>query len=150
MGAMKVDKEAIRDLADVLHETGLSEIEIAKGDQHIRVARQLAIAPAQVAAAPSVASAPQAAAAPAPVQDDASHPGAVKSPIVGVAYLTPDPASPPYFKEGDKVKAGDTLLLIEAMKTFNQIKAAKSGTLVKYCVESGEPVEFGAPLAIIE
>ncbi|KMQ94221.1 acetyl- carboxylase [Lasius niger] len=150
MGGMKVDKNAIRDLADMLHETGLSEIEIAKGDHHIRVARQLAVSSAQVVAAPVAVSAPQAAPEVAPVQDDSSHPGAVKSPIVGVAYLTPDPASPPYFKAGDKVQAGDTLLLIEAMKTFNQIKASKSGTLVKYCVESGEPVEFGEPLAIIE
>ncbi|QCE33753.1 acetyl-CoA carboxylase biotin carboxyl carrier protein [Acetobacteraceae bacterium] len=146
---MKVDKDAIRDLADMLHETGLSEIEISKGDHHIRVARQLAVSSAQVAAS-AVVNTPQAAPVSAPVQDDSSHPGVVKSPIVGVAYLTPDPASPPYFKEGDKVQAGDTLLLIEAMKTFNQIKASKSGTLRKYCVESGEPVEFGAPLAIIE
>lgn len=150
MGGMKVDKEAIRDLADMLHETGLSEIEIAKGDHHIRVARQLGAAPLQPVVASSAGMSPVAAPAPAPVQDDSSHPGVVKSPIVGVAYLTPDPASPPYFKEGDKVQAGDTILLIEAMKTFNQIKASKAGTLRKYCVESGEPVEFGAPLAIIE
>jgi len=149
MSRMLVDKDAIRALADILTETGLTEIEISEADSRIRVARNVnvvqAAAPA-VAAAP-VAAAPVAAAAPA---DPAKHPGAVPSPMVGVAYLTPDPSSPPFAQEGQPVAAGQTIMLIEAMKTFNQIKAPRAGTLTKFLVESGQPVEFGEPLAIIE
>lgn len=149
---MLVDKEAIRALADILTDTGLTEIEVSEGDSCLRVARNVTV---QAAAAP-VAAAP-AAAAPAPVADEAvapadlsSHPGAVPSPMVGVAYLTPDPSSPPFVQEGGQVAVGQTIMLIEAMKTFNQIKAPRAGKLVRYCVASGDPVEFGAVLAIIE
>ncbi|EHH67328.1 biotin carboxyl carrier protein of acetyl-CoA carboxylase [Gluconobacter morbifer G707] len=145
---MLVDKDAIRALADILTETGLTEIEISEADSRIRVARTVnVVQPAPVAAPAAPATA--APATPAPV-DPAKHPGAVPSPMVGVAYLTPDPASPPFAQEGQPVSAGQTIMLIEAMKTFNQIKAPRSGTLVKFLVESGQPVEFNEPLAIIE
>ncbi|MBS1026753.1 acetyl-CoA carboxylase biotin carboxyl carrier protein [Gluconobacter albidus] len=150
MSRMLVDKDAIRALADILTETGLTEIEISEADSRIRVARNVnvvqAAAPVQAAAAPA-APAVVAVAAPA---DPAKHPGMVPSPMVGVAYLTPDPASPPFAVEGQPVTAGQTIMLIEAMKTFNQIKAPRAGTLTKFLVESGQPVEFGEALAIIE
>ena len=147
---MLVDKDAIRALADILTETGLTEIEISEADSRIRVARNVnvvqAAAPVQAAAAPA---APAVAAVAAPA-DPAKHPGMVPSPMVGVAYLTPDPASPPFAVEGQPVTAGQTIMLIEAMKTFNQSKAPRAGTLTKFLVESGQPVEFGEALAIIE
>ncbi|MBO1328631.1 acetyl-CoA carboxylase biotin carboxyl carrier protein [Acetobacter suratthaniensis] len=153
MSGLLVDADAIRALAEILAETGLTEIEIAEKESRIRVARMPAPVQAVAAAAPAVAQAPAPAAAPAaaPAPADLSrHPGAVSSPMVGVAYLTPDPSSPPFVTEGQSVSAGQTLLLIEAMKTFNQIKAPKSGTLKTLLVASGDPVEFGQPLAIIE
>ncbi|QDH15452.1 acetyl-CoA carboxylase biotin carboxyl carrier protein [Oecophyllibacter saccharovorans] len=154
MSRMLVDKEAIRALADILTETGLTEIEIAEADSRIRVARQLTAqvgaVPAPVASQPAGGAAESGKSAPGAAGSEADHPGVVPSPMVGVAYLTPDPGSPPFVAEGAHVAAGQTLLLIEAMKTFNQIKAPRSGTLVRYLVSSGEPVEFGAPLAIIE
>ncbi len=148
---MLVDKEAIRALADILTDTGLTEIEVSEGDSRLRVARNVTVQAAAPAAAPvqAVASAPVAEEAVAPA-DPSSHPGAVPSPMVGVAYLTPDPSSPPFVQEGAQVAAGQTIMLIEAMKTFNQIKAPRAGKLVRYCVASGDPVEFGATLAIIE
>ncbi|WP_264812967.1 acetyl-CoA carboxylase biotin carboxyl carrier protein, partial [Gluconacetobacter sacchari] len=100
-------------------------------------------------AVPAAAPAPAVPVAAAPA-DPAKHPGAVTSPMVGVAYLTPDPSSPPFVTEGQSVTAGQTLMLIEAMKTFNQIKAPRAGTLRKLLVASGDPVEFGEALAIIE
>ncbi|MBS1102171.1 acetyl-CoA carboxylase biotin carboxyl carrier protein [Gluconobacter sp. Dm-62] len=151
MSRMLVDKDAIRALADILTETGLTEIEISEADSRIRVARNVSVV--QAAALAPAAAAPVAAAAPAPVAapaDPAKHPGMVPSPMVGVAYLTPDPASPQFATEGQPVTAGQTIMLIEAMKTFNQIKAPRAGTLTKFLVESGQPVEFGEALAIIE
>ncbi|GBR70430.1 acetyl-CoA carboxylase biotin carboxyl carrier protein subunit [Gluconobacter kanchanaburiensis NBRC 103587] len=146
---MLVDKDAIRALADILTETGLTEIEISEADSRIRVARTVNVvqgaAPAVAAPVPVVTAAPVVAPA-----DPAKHPGMVPSPMVGVAYLTPDPASPPFAVEGQPVAAGQTIMLIEAMKTFNQIKAPRAGTLTKFLVESGQPVEFGEALAIIE
>lgn len=148
MSRMLVDADAIRALADILTETGLTEIEVAEKDNRIRVARnaggQVVHAAAPVPAAPVAAPA-----AAAPV-DAASHPGAVNSPMVGIAYLAPDPSAPPFVQEGQAVTAGQTLMLIEAMKTFNQIKAPRGGTLKRILVSSGDPVEFGEPLAIIE
>ncbi|MFT8419286.1 MAG: acetyl-CoA carboxylase biotin carboxyl carrier protein subunit [Acetobacter sp.] len=153
MSGLLVDADAIRALAEILTETGLTEIEVSEKDRRIRVAR----APATVQAAAPAPAAPVApvAAAPAVVEsaapaDLSRHPGAVPSPMVGVAYLTPDPSSPPFASEGQIVTAGQTLMLIEAMKTFNQIKAPKGGTLKAILVASGDPVEFGQPLAIIE
>ncbi len=149
---MLVDKEAIRALADILTDTGLTEIEVSEGDSRLRVARNVSVqaAAAPVAASSVAAAAPAGDEAVAPPTDLSSHPGAVPSPMVGVAYLTPDPSSPPFVQEGAQVAAGQTIMLIEAMKTFNQIKAPRAGKLVRYCVASGEPVEFGAALAIIE
>ncbi|GBR50842.1 acetyl-CoA carboxylase biotin carboxyl carrier protein subunit [Acetobacter pomorum] len=157
MSGLLVDAEAIRALADILAETGLTEIEVSEKDSRIRVARMpapvqaVAPAPQAVAApAPAPAAASAEAAAPAAPADLSRHPGAVNSPMVGVAYLTPDPSSPPFASEGQIVTAGQTLMLIEAMKTFNQIKAPKGGTLKALLVASGDPVEYGQPLAIIE
>ncbi len=149
MSRLLVDADAIRALAEILTETGLTEIEIAEKDNRIRVARA---APGVVHAVPAAAAAAPVAAAPvaAAPADPAKHPGAVTSPMVGVAYLTPDPSSPPFVSEGQSVTAGQTLMLIEAMKTFNQIKAPRAGTLRKLLVASGDPVEFGEALAIIE
>ncbi len=152
MSGLLVDADAIRALAEILTETGLTEIEVSEKDRRIRVAR----APATVQAAAPAPVAPVAPVAAAPAVVDAApadlsrHPGAVPSPMVGVAYLTPDPSSPPFASEGQIVTAGQTLMLIEAMKTFNQIKAPKGGTLKAILVASGDPVEFGQPLAIIE
>lgn len=148
---MLVDKDAIRALADILTETGLTEIEISESDSRIRVARNVSVVQAAAPAAAPVAPAVPVAAVPvAAPADPAKHPGMVPSPMVGVAYLTPDPASPPFAVEGQPVAAGQTIMLIEAMKTFNQIKAPRAGTLTKFLVESGQPVEFGEALAIIE
>ncbi|WP_367159403.1 acetyl-CoA carboxylase biotin carboxyl carrier protein subunit [Kozakia baliensis] len=149
MSRMLVDADAIRALADILTETGLTEIEIAEKDNRIRVARG-ASGPVVHAPAPVVAAAPATSAPVAAPVDPANHPGAVNSPMVGIAYLTPDPSSPPFANEGQNVVAGQTLMLIEAMKTFNQIKAPRSGKLTRFLVSSGDPVEFGEPLAIIE
>jgi acetyl-CoA carboxylase biotin carboxyl carrier protein len=143
------DAEAIRVLAGILTETGLTEIEIGDKDYRLRVVRSPAPVVAGVgvgAAAPAPVSA---AAPPAPVSD-ASHPGAVMSPMVGVVYLSAEPGVPNYVSVGQAVTAGQTLLLIEAMKTFNQIKAPRAGTVSRVLVQSGVPVEFGEPLLIIE
>jgi acetyl-CoA carboxylase biotin carboxyl carrier protein len=149
------EREMIRELAELLNETGLSEIEIEKSGLRIRVARQLAISnvAAPVAAAPAAApaSAGTPAAAPAAdANDPAKHPGAVKSPMVGTAYRAPEPGAPVFTEIGKRVAAGDTLLIIEAMKTMNQIPAPKAGTVTAILFENGQPVEFGEPLVIIE
>jgi acetyl-CoA carboxylase biotin carboxyl carrier protein len=145
-----VDKELIRELADLLNETGLSEIEVEHDDIRIRVARTLHAAPMamQVAAAP-VAAAPATAAGGA-VAAGADHPGAVPSPMVGTAYLAAEPGGKPYVDIGDSVREGQTLLIVEAMKTMNQIPAPRSGKVVRIMVEDGQPVEYGEPLMIIE
>jgi acetyl-CoA carboxylase biotin carboxyl carrier protein len=140
-----IDPDTIRALAAVLVETGLTEIEIADKDSRIRVVRgggATTVVP--VAAARS-------APAPAPVvQDVAAHPGAVLSPMVGVAYLSPEPGTPPFVNVGQSVTAGQTLMLIEAMKTFNQIKAPKAGTVAAILVQNGAPVEYSEALLILE
>ncbi len=141
------DPDAIRALAAVLNETGLTEIEIAEKDSRIRVVR--AAVPTIAAAAPVAP--PAAAVTPAaPVPDEASHPGAVLSPMVGVAYLAPEPGAPPFITVGQSVAAGQTLLLIEAMKTFNQIRAPKAGTVARVLVANSTPVEYGEVLLILE
>jgi acetyl-CoA carboxylase biotin carboxyl carrier protein len=149
MTRIPFDPDAIRALAAVLAETGLSEIEIAEKDSRIRVVRaapatSMAVAPM----APVAAAASPAPAAPAP--DEASHPGAVVSPMVGVAYLSPEPGAPPFIAVGQSVAAGQTLLLIEAMKTFNQIRAPKSGTITRILIANSTPVEYGEVLLILE
>lgn len=146
-----IDSELVRTLAALLDETNLTEIEYAIGDTRIRIARQPA--PAVVHHAPAAA-APvmqhHAAATPAHAASDADHPGAVKSPMVGVAYLAPEPGAAKFANPGDMVAEGQTVMLIEAMKTFNPIRAPRSGKLTRILVTDGQPVEFGEPLLIIE
>jgi len=168
-GGVRFDPEAIRQLALILRETDLTEIEVSDKDAKLRVVR----APAPVAAAapgatyyaaPVAAAAPAApiAAAPPPMAQQAAppaesgggldpkHPGLVTSPMVGVVYLSPDPGAAPFVTPGARVEAGQTLLLIEAMKTFNQIKAPRAGTVTRLLVETGTPVEYGEPLVLVE
>lgn len=142
----------IRELAGILEETGLTEIEIEKNDVRLRVSRQGGGAQMIAAAAPVVA-APDG--APAPVQPPAApagadHPGAVKSPMVGTAYLSPSPGAEPFAKEGAQVSEGQTVMIVEAMKTMNPITAPRSGTVKKVLVSDAQPVEFDEPLLIIE
>ena len=151
MSQVPFDPAAIRQLAAILTETGLTEIEIAEKDSRIRVVRALApasVAPATFAAAPAPVAAP--AMAPPPGEPAATDPGAVPSPMVGVVYLSPEPGTAPFVTVGQTVAAGQTLLLIEAMKTFNQIKAPRAGTVTRILVSSGAPVEYGEPLLILE
>jgi acetyl-CoA carboxylase biotin carboxyl carrier protein len=142
-----IDPDTIRALAAVLVETGLTEIEIADKDSRIRVVRGGGI-PATVV--PVSAPAPVSTVGTPAFPDVAQHPGAVISPMVGVAYLSPEPGSPSFVSIGQQVIAGQTLLLIEAMKTFNQIKAPKAGTVTAILVQSGVPVEYGEALIILE
>jgi len=149
--ASGAEQRLIRELAEILDDTGLSEIEIEKSGLKIRVARELTVQPmAAVAGAPAVAVPPPAAAMPAAGADPAKHPGAVKSPMVGTAYLGPEPGVAPFVDIGARVSEGDTLLIIEAMKTMNQIPAPNSGKVTAILIENGQPVEFGEPLVIIE
>lgn len=141
------DADLIRSLAELLKETGLTEIEIDRDGTRIRIARGMV---ATTIAAPAAAPAAVASAAPAAIASDASHPGAVISPMVGTAYLSPEPGAKPFIDIGSHVRQGDTLLIVEAMKTMNQIPAPRSGTVTKIMVEDGQPVEFGEPLLIIE
>ncbi|HEY0836331.1 MAG TPA: acetyl-CoA carboxylase biotin carboxyl carrier protein [Azospirillum sp.] len=145
MASFDIDGDLIRKLADLLRETGLNEIEFAEGEKRIRVTRG---APASAAVHLAPAAAPVAAAAPAPVS--AQHPGAVTSPMVGTAYLAPEPGSAPFVRVGDPVKAGQTLLIIEAMKVMNPIKAPRGGTLTEITIGDAQPVEFGEVLMVIE
>lgn len=148
-----IDQEMIRELAELLKETELSEIEVEQDDLRIRIARHAAPRSMEVAApvaAPApVASQPAAAPSAAPAADE-SHPGAVTSPMVGTAYHSPAPGADPFVKVGDTVKAGQTVMIVEAMKTMNQIAADKAGTVTRILVEDSQPVEFGEPLLIIE
>jgi acetyl-CoA carboxylase biotin carboxyl carrier protein len=141
-----VDHDVIRELAKLLDETGLTEIEYQRDGTSIRVARHAA-APAGRA---FIADAQAAPSAPTASADLAQHPGAVTSPMVGTIYLAPSPDAKPFVDVGSQVKAGDTLIIIEAMKTMNQIPAPRSGTVTQILVENGQPVEFGEPLMIIE
>ena len=155
MAKFELDTEFVRKLAAILEETKLGEIELADGERRIRVARPTApvaqAAPVVMAAAPAAAPAASAASAPAAAGGDLSkHPGVVKSPMVGTAYLAPEPGKPNFVSVGDKVTAGQTLLIIEAMKTFNPIKAPRGGTVMQVLIENARPVEFGEPLMIVE
>ena len=149
MSRMPLDPDAIRTLAALLTETGLAEIEIAEKDSRTRVVRAGA-GPVAAAVAPPPVAAPAAAPSVSAEADLAAHPRAVASPMVGVAYLCPEPGAPVFVTQGQQVAAGQTLLLIEAMKTFNQIKAPKSGTLTRILVANGSPVEYGEVLMIVE
>ena len=151
---MKIDSKAIKQLAKILDETGLNEIEVAEGDQMIRVNKGMMMGGAVAAPAPiSMASdptVPQAATTELPDAVTGDHPGAVTSPMVGTAYAAPEPDSPDFASKGDNVKEGDTLLIIEAMKVMNPIKAHKGGTVTQVLFENGQPVEFGDVLMVIE
>jgi acetyl-CoA carboxylase biotin carboxyl carrier protein len=153
MAKFDIDTEFVRKLAQLLQETGLGEIELADGDKRIRVARPAVAVAAAPVAAPVLAATPAATAGAAPAAangDLGKHPGAVKSPMVGTAYLAPEPGKPYFVAIGDKVTAGQTLLIIEAMKTFNPIKAPKAGTVTQILIDNARPVEFGEPLMIVE
>ncbi|MDB2437617.1 acetyl-CoA carboxylase biotin carboxyl carrier protein [Hellea sp.] len=150
------DTKLVRELAKILNDTGLTEIEMEKGSLKIRVAKgggqivqAMAAAPAPVAAPAAPAAQSQPASAPAPKKDAGAHPGAAKSPMVGTVYTRPSPDADSFVKVGDKVKEGDTIVLIEAMKTFNPITATKSGKIEAILVEDAQPVEFGEVLFII-
>jgi acetyl-CoA carboxylase biotin carboxyl carrier protein len=143
-----IDSDLIRELARLLDETGLSEIEFERDGQRVRVARQgqmVAVAPPP--RPPLEAPAPLAEAAPL---DPAKHPGVVTSPMVGTAYMGPEPGARPFVEVGSRVAAGDTLLIVEAMKTMNQIPAPRGGTVIQILIADGQPVEFGEPLMILE
>lgn len=152
MKASDVDSDLVRKLADLLEETGLTEIEYATDSWRIRVVRSAGSAPA----ATSVTNPAAAANNPAPAQAastmevEESHPGAVTSPMVGIVYITPEPGAAPFIKVGDAVQEGQTLLLIEAMKTFNEVRAQRAGKVTKILVEDGAPVEYGEELLILE
>ncbi len=160
MAKMQVDTKLVRELAEMLNETDLSEIEVEDGERKIRLSRGgTAI---HVASAPMAAPAPAAptpapaapAAAPAPAADTAAdsgdHPGTIFSPMVGTIYTAPDPTADDFIKVGDTVSAGQTILIVEAMKVMNQIHAAKGGTVKAILVENAQPVEYGEALVIIE
>lgn len=146
-----IDKRLIRDLADILNQTNLTEIEVEQNELRIRVSRTVTAAPAAHYAMP--APAPVAAPAAAPVAaaaPKAESKNAVPSPMVGTAYRSPSPGADPFVEVGSTVKEGQTVLIIEAMKTMNQIAAPRSGTVTAILVESGDPVEFGQALVVIE
>ncbi len=153
-----IDPEFVRQIAQLIGETDLSEIEVSKGDLHIRVARTLTVAaapqmmhaPMGLPATPEVLTAAEAKSAADTKAKAANNPGAVNSPMVGTAYRRPSPDSSPFVEVGTRVAAGDKLVLVEAMKTFNEILAPRAGTVTAVFVEDGQPVEFGEQLLIIE
>ncbi len=152
---MEIDTKAIKELADLISETGLTEIEVADGDKMIRVSKGgTVIAGAEIPSSAMVMTSdpavPQKASLDVPANVASSHPGAIKSPMVGTVYLQAEPNAPTFVKKGDNVNAGDTLLIIEAMKVMNPIKADKSGTVTQILVENAQPVEFGDVLLVIE
>ncbi|MCZ4272963.1 acetyl-CoA carboxylase biotin carboxyl carrier protein [Maritalea porphyrae] len=159
----QIDRDLIRTIAELLNEQDLAEVEIEKDDFRVRVTRsypqevvhmpaQMGYAPQMAAPAPAQAAAPAApvaVAAPAP-EDLGSHPGTLTSPMVGTAYMAPEPGAADFVQVGAKVTEGQTVLIIEAMKTMNQIPAHKAGTVTRILVEDAQPVEFGEPLVVIE
>jgi acetyl-CoA carboxylase biotin carboxyl carrier protein len=148
-GKPAIDHDLIRELARLLDETGLTEIEFERDGQRVRVVRQAQIAAAALprATSPIEAAMPSLDAAPL---DPAKHPGVVTSPMVGTAYIGPEPGGRPFVEVGSQVRVGDTLLIVEAMKTMNQIPSPRAGTVIQILIEDGQPVEFGEPLMIIE
>ncbi len=159
---MKIDADAIKELAELLDKTGLNEIEVADGDKAIRVSKGGGVVitgngngngngnGGAVASMPSDPTLPREANIDAPDTVAHAHPGAVTSPMVGTAYMQTEPDSPPFVQKGDNVQAGDTLLIIEAMKVMNPIKAEKAGTVTQILIEDSQPVEFGDVLMVIE
>jgi acetyl-CoA carboxylase biotin carboxyl carrier protein len=147
---MKIDAALVRELADMLADTGLTEIEVVDADRRIRVARTApAAAPAMMAAAPAPAAPPVVGAAPLAEPLAAVRTDAIRSPMVGTVYLSAEPGSDPFVKVGDKVKAGDTLVIVEAMKVMNPITATTEGTVREILVSNAQPVEFDQPLMVI-
>lgn len=158
MSKLDIDTDYIEKLADIIGRTGLTEIEISHGDTRIRVARQVQVVveasvprahsqlPAEAVAAPAAGSA----AKPEAPTDLASHPGALASPMVGTAYLLPEPGAAPFVEVGDEVREGQTMLIIEAMKVMNAIRAPRSGRVTRIMVQNAAPVEYGEPLMVIE
>ena len=158
MAKLNIDTDYIAKLAELLQKTGLTEIEISEGDAKVRVAKkppkqiEVQQAATRLPAAPALAapaSMPLAAEEPV-VVSDANHPGAVKSPMVGTVYLAPEPGSPPFVSVGDDIAEGQTLMIIEAMKVMNAIRATRPGKLIKVLVENSHAVEYGETLMIIE
>lgn len=146
MAKFDIDEDLVRRLSDLLKEADLTELEVSQGDHKIRLSRGAVAAPV-VAATPATA---PAAPSPEAAVSGAPHPGAVSAPMVGTAYLSPEPGTAPFVQVGDRVAEGDTLLLIEAMKTFNPVRAPRSGTVSQIMVSDTAPVEFGEELMIIE
>lgn len=153
----EIDAALVRQLAEILNETDLTEVEIERGELRIRVAREVTVnaAPVQYAAAPAPVAAAPAAAAPAAMPSDPATIVArageeVKSPMVGTAYLQASPEAPAFVQPGDKVKKGQTLLIVEAMKTMNPIQAPRDGVVAEILVGDAQPVEFGEPLVLLE
>ena len=150
-----IDPDLVREIAKLISDTDLTEIEVEKGDLKIRVARQITVAPmvqhvaAPMAAAPLAAAPAAAAPAADKAADLAAHPGAVRSPMVGTAYLAAEPGAAAFVAIGKQVQAGDTLLIVEAMKVMNPIAADKAGTVKAILVDNAQPVEFGQPLVVI-
>jgi len=150
-GKSGVDRELIRELAQLLDETGLTEIEIDRDGMRVRVARQVFAGAAAATVSPSAALHAAASSQGEPGDSDpGKHPGCVRSPMVGTAYLSPEPGAPPFVGIGSRVVQGQTILIIEAMKTMNHIPAPKAGVVTRILVGNRQPVEFGEPLAIIE
>ena len=154
-----LDPALVRELAKILDDTGLTEIEVEHGELRLRLARTLVAAPAHThvvhsapapAALPAPAAPVPAPAAPAAPTPAAAHPGAVPSPMVGTAYLSPEPGAPPFIRVGDTVNAGQTLMVVEAMKTFNPIPAPRAGKVTAILVTDAQPVEYGEALVILE
>ena len=151
--AMAIDEKLVRQLADILADTGLTEIEVEETGRRVRVSRAATAAapPTQVVAAPVAAPAAAPASGPAPAAEKpaADHANAIKSPMVGTVYLAPEPGADDFVKVGDAVKAGDTLLIIEAMKVMNPITATTAGTVKQILIENAQPVEFDQPLIVV-
>jgi acetyl-CoA carboxylase biotin carboxyl carrier protein len=149
-GGMRIEADLVRQLAELLNENELTEIEVVDGDRRIAVKREAAVA-AAAPAAPAAAPPPAAAPAPAAAEvSPANHPGAVKSPMVGTVYLSGEPGAKPFVSPGDSVREGETLLIVEAMKVMNPIAAPRAGTVRQVLVVDGQPVEFDQPLVIVE
>ena len=149
-GAMRVDTDLVRELAELLSQNALTEIEVEDGDRKIKVRREAAPLIAAAHHAPAVAAPAAAATAPLAAPADDVPANAVKSPMVGTAFLSPQPGSPPFVAVGDTVKAGETLLIIEAMKVMNPIRAPRGGRVARVLVENGSPVEYGQVMMVID
>jgi acetyl-CoA carboxylase biotin carboxyl carrier protein len=145
-----IDHELIRELARLLEETGLTEIEFERDGQRVRVARAANMVAVSTHPLPAAAIETVVRPIDAGSVDPAKHPGVVTSPMVGTAYLAPEPGARPFVEVGSRVRVGETLLIIEAMKTMNQIPTPRAGTVIQVLIEDGQPVEFGEPLVIIE